>query len=186
MWLPCQPVNDDILWWSAAQWQAVGTIALVLITIGYVIYTAILSSHASSSAQSAKESAAATERGVLLQVMPLVFGYEVRNTGGGKTEVVLFAIGDSPAFNVVVEVLQGANRGRAGPMALFDPGMLPQNVDLSSGFDFMPLLQYVVEVSYYDALGNGYRTRRTSFITGQSETHVDRFEEDRSEWVQLV
>ena len=80
MWLPCQPVNDDIFWWSAAQWQAVGTIALVLITIGYVIYTAILSRHASSSAQSAKESAAATERGVLLQVMPLVFGYEVRYT----------------------------------------------------------------------------------------------------------
>ena len=54
--------GDDILWWSAAEWQAVGTIVLVLVTIWYAFRTHQMSKHARSSAASAERSAEAAER----------------------------------------------------------------------------------------------------------------------------
>ena len=105
---------DDILWWSSGQWQAVGTVVLVLVTLTYVIYTARLSEHAKRSATSAEKAASAAEhsassaeraaetaeRGLLLQVMPLVFGHEARVTGGGRSDVTLFGVGRFPAFTL--------------------------------------------------------------------------------------
>ena len=51
---------------DAGQWQAIGTIALVLVTIAYVVITARLSSHAESSAASASTAAKAAEKSARL------------------------------------------------------------------------------------------------------------------------
>lgn len=126
---------DDILWWSSGQWQAVGTVVLVLVTLTYVIYTARLSEHAKRSATSAEKAASAAEhsassaeraaetaeRGLLLQVMPLVFGHEARVTGGGRSDVTLFGVGRFPTFTLQVIVRQNDHEGVAGPIAYHDP-----------------------------------------------------------------
>lgn len=180
-------MNDDILWWSTGQWQAVGTIVLVLVTIAYAVITGILSSHANRSATSAEKSTRAAERGLLLQMMPLVFGRRVQKTGSGRTDVTLYATGDTPAFNLKIVVRQDGREGHSQPLSSYDPAEGPRQIDLSSGFALVNYPHpYEVEVTYYDALGNGYRTRWTSLLGGESATHVDRWDEGTKEWVPLV
>lgn len=186
-------MNDDILWWSTAEWQAVGTIVLVLVTIVYVAYTAILSGHAKKSATSAEESARAAERaatiaerGLLLQTMPLVFGHKVEMTGSGRWQVTLFSRGGAPAFNVLAVARQGDVEGDTGVLSDHDPDDGPRELDLSQGFGLNDIDPYEVEVTYYDAIGHGYRTRRMSLLGGQSETHVDRYDDEAEEWVPLI
>lgn len=187
-------MNDDILWWSASEWQAVGTIALVVVTTVYVVYTANLAGHAKKSARSAQQSAQAAEkaattaeRGLLLQMMPLVFGHEVKKTGSGRNEVTLFSVGEAPAFNLMIVVRQDGREGDAGPLSFHDPARGTRQIDLLAKFQLVESPNpYEVEVSYYDALGNGYRTRRKSLLGGQSLTLVDRFDDETREWVPLV
>lgn len=186
-------MSEDFLWWSTAEWQALGTIVLVVVTGVYVVFTWKLAGHADRSAASAETSAeaaeraaSAAERGVLLRVMPLVFGHQARMTGGGRCEVSLLSVNDVAAFNVVVVVRQDGQEGDAGPLSFLDPSHPPPPIDLKPGFAISTGSQHEVVVSYYDALGNGYRTRRSSLVGTQSLSRVERWDETTKEWIPLV
>lgn len=180
--------------------QSVATAGLLIVTLAYVVYTAKLAGHAKKSASSSEKSAIAAEqstaaaeraanaaeRGLLLQVMPLVFGHRVQRTGGGRSEVTLFGFGNFPAFQVLVVVRQDNGEGTAGPIDHHDPSRERSPLDLTPGFQIDEASPYSVEVTYYDAMGTGYRTTRQSLLGGQSLTRIERYDDELGEWVLLV
>jgi hypothetical protein len=94
--------------------------------------------------------------------MPLVFGHKVERTGSSRWQVTLFSTGSAAAFNVLCVARQS---DAAGQVVEGDTGVL----------------------SFHDpAIGNGYRTRRLSLLSGQSQTFVDRWDDDGKVWVPLV
>jgi hypothetical protein len=180
--------------------QSVATAGLLVVTLAYVVYTARLAGHAKTSASSAERSAiaaerstaaaeraaTAAERGLLLQLMPLVFGHKVQRTGGGRTEVTMFGFGSFPAFQVMVVVRQDDREGSAGPIDHHDPSLVRSPLDLTPGFQIRENSPYSVEVTYYDAMGTGYRTTRQSLLGGHSLTRIERYDDEADDWVLLV
>jgi hypothetical protein len=191
-------VNTKVLWLRVEEWQAYGTIALVLVTAVYVALTGKLAKSARESADASRESAKfaersahSAERSLLLQIMPLIFGHEVRRVGGVetglRTQVLLFSSGDSPAFNLVVTVRQDSSEGTAPPLSHITPGRDREwQIELDPPFEISRGQPYTVEVTYLDALGNGYRTQRDSLLRGESHTRIDRWDESQSTWVSLL
>ena len=45
---------------------------------------------------------------------------------------------------------------------------------------------YNVELTYYDAIGTGYRTQRIGYLMGTSDFKLEEWNDDRKEWVTLV
>lgn len=179
--------------------QSIATVGLLAVTLIYVVYTARLAGHAKSSASSSEKSAVAAEastaaaeraaiaaeRGLLLQVMPLVFGHDVRVKGNGRSEVTLFGFGNFPAFQVVVVVRQGVHAGGA-VIDHHDPSRQGSPLELTPGFVIDDTSPYSVDVTYYDAMGTAYRTTRESLQSGQSLTRIDRHDDEIDDWVILV
>jgi hypothetical protein len=194
-----------VLWWTVSEWQAYGTVALVVVTSVYVVLTWLIASRAREAAEAsnisaiaardtaeiARKSAETGERSLLLQMMPLVFGAEVKTHRADKsseslTEAILYGTGFAPAFNLEITVEQGEHVGSTGPISHYDPvrdGLRPIEVP---AFELAKGEPYSVVVTYYDALGNGYRTLRNSLLGGQSLTTVERFDESTGEFIPLV
>lgn len=188
---------------TAGEWALVGvTFILVLITGYYAWATYHISGSANESAEAARDSAEAAkesafssvrsaeaaERGLLAQIMPLVFGHQVRNMGQSPAEVRLFGFGNLPAFGVTAEILQASSDepGKVGPLdhVKTNPEGEPFRIK-PDGFTIEEDQPYRVVVTYYDAMGTGYRTTRHSLLGGQSLNNIERQSED-GEWADLV
>ena len=163
---------------DATQWQAIGTVALVGVTIAYVVLTGRLSGYAKSSADSAEKSAdssarsaTAALRGVQLAVMPIVVGRVVA-PGPGVTGTVVecLKLTDAPAFGLIVEVKQKNPEERAESgwgskliAEIHGSSGTVHTVPMPIAHRVFPNTPYDIEIVYMDALGTTYRTERLGY-----------------------
>lgn len=161
---------------DCAAWTAIGTLALTLVTFGYVLLTYRL-------AKGAARSADAAERTLLLESMPILLPAlgGVGDAGGQIAATInLTNAGRQPALNAQVWVTadglsEGPMRVSAIPSGEMKQARLPRNV---SWPDFG---RVAVRVEFRDAIGSRYRVE---YVKPASDISIERFVEGT--WEPLV
>lgn len=103
--------------------------------------------------------------------MPIMLGYQLE-AHGGENSVEIFNVSTMPALNLMVDVHDMNTRlGGTGPRAIF-PGQARERRSVGA-FMLPPGIAYEVVITYYDVIGSGYRTRRASWLAGQSTTTIE-------------
>jgi hypothetical protein len=155
------PVDDTFIGWTTGEWQAVGTIALVLVTGVYAWLTSRLAKRAAD--------------GLRLQALPIVRARDLRPADSNLMVVYVRSIRDEPAFNVVVEVIHGDKRAIGKPLGLLDPKLeKPHPMKVMPGFNLSGFEPTTLTVTYSDAFGNRYRNAITTSPGNTSITRLDR------------
>lgn len=174
---------------DAEQWWLVGpTVALVLVTIVYVIVTGRLAGHARSSAESADQSAKAARRALQLSAMPIYHGRRAVPWTPTMIRVWVTPLTDAPAFRAQAVVSQDGASWESGlEKFLTFPGdeeQLVIDIDVATQPNFDQ--PYNVVMTYYDAIGTAYRTHRIGYLEGVSDFMLEEWDNAESAWVQLV
>ena len=163
---------------------ATASVLLAVVTAVYVVLTGRLARHARASAQAAERSAAAAERALLLDLMPVVIPAPVP----GATTVRLRNPSRSPALNVTVLTETSDHRLESVPLAYLGPGQddLARFAGTARYQAWADMDQYKMTADYRDAAGTRYRVTRHAkpkedYVSGAS---VERYQDGR--WVALV
>jgi hypothetical protein len=96
------------------------------------------------------------------------------------------ALTSAPAFRVIAQVRQEGHEWTSELrtyMQAPDEGSLAIDIDVSSLPNFDQ--PYDVELTYYDAIGTGYRTLRVGYINGQ-DFRLQEWDDDAKDWTDLV
>lgn len=166
--------------WTAAAAIAAGVTALA--TLGVALVTL-------SSARAARRAADAAERSILLQSVPVIFGWEAKRTGGGRTEVKLRAVGHGSGFNISAEVRQdGVSLGATPTVSHLEGGSEEPARDTVPPCGLVDERRgHEVVTTYRDAAGNSYRTVRRSLPGGVGElTAFQRRRPDSDSWEPML
>lgn len=160
-------------------------------TLGLALATVFLAVAAWRSAQAARDAADSAERSLLVHGVPLIFGWQVKRTDGGRMEAVVEAVGAGVGLNVVAELRQdGVLLGATPQIAAVPAPWSEPPIDFGDpGFMVDPSKEHAVHTTYFDIAGNRYRTVRRSLPGGQGELAV--FERQRPgsadwEWEPLL
>lgn len=186
-----------VLGLDASSWTAIGTIALAVVTLVYVLLTGRLLSESRRAAQAAVRSAEAAQRAselsadaLRLEAMPFVTVSIGGSSSGGVHSIKpqLRNSGRSVAVDCTIVVTDSDSQSLE-PSAVAEK-LEPSDSHISSITvgkqlydDILTLKRYRAEVEYFDALGTKYRT----ILEESAPDRATAIEVERNgEWQRLV
>lgn len=182
---------------DASSWTAIGTIALAVVTLVYVLLTGRLLSESRRTAQAAVRSAEAAQRAaelsadaLRLEAMPVVTVSIGGSSSGGVHSIKpkLRNSGRSVAVHCTIVVTDSHAQS-------LEPSVVAEKLEPSDSHtssitvgkqvydDILTLKRYRAEVEYFDALGTKYRT----ILEENAPDRATAIEVERNgEWQRLV